>query len=127
MAEYLSVPADCLHVLPADLNKNVVALAEPMAVCVRGARRARIALGDRVAVLGAGTIGLLSVLAARESGASEVFVTARYPHQRALAESLGATRVFGTIEEMVARRRARVDGRGDRNGRRQIRRVDAKR
>jgi threonine dehydrogenase-like Zn-dependent dehydrogenase len=60
MAEYLSVPAECLHALPADLNSNVAALAEPMAVCVRGARRARIALGDRVAVLGGGTIGLLS-------------------------------------------------------------------
>ena len=41
------------------------------------------------------------MLAARESGAREVFVTARYPHQRALAESLGVTRVFGTIDEMV--------------------------
>ena len=101
MAEYLSVPAECLHVLPADLNSNVAALAEPMAVCVRGARRARIALGDRVGVLGGGTIGLLSALAARESGAREVFVTARYPHQRALAESLGVTRAFATIEEMV--------------------------
>ncbi|HTK97412.1 MAG TPA: alcohol dehydrogenase catalytic domain-containing protein [Pseudomonadales bacterium] len=101
MAEYLSVPAECLHALPADLNSNVAALAEPMAVCVRGARRARIALGDRVAVLGGGTIGLLSALAARESGAREVFVTARYPHQRALAQSLGVTRAFATIEEMI--------------------------
>ncbi len=101
MAEYLSVPAECLHMLPADLHRNVAALAEPMAVCVRGARRARIVLGDRVGVLGGGTIGLLSALAARESGAREVFVTARYPHQRALAESLGVTRAFATIEEMV--------------------------
>ena len=101
MTEYLSVPADCLHTLPADLNDNVAALAEPMAVCVRGTRRARIELGDRVAVLGAGTIGLLSVLTAREAGASEVFVTARHPHQRALAQSLGATRVFANIDEMV--------------------------
>jgi L-iditol 2-dehydrogenase len=101
MAEYLTVPADCLHLLPADLNDNVAALAEPMAVCVRGARRARIEIGDRVAVLGAGTIGLLSVIAAREAGAGEVFVTARYPHQRALAEALGATRVFATIEQMI--------------------------
>lgn len=101
MAEYLSVPVDCLHTLPADLSDNVAALAEPLAVCVRGARRARIKLGDRVAVLGAGSIGLLSVLTAREAGASEIFVTARHPHQRALAQSLGATRVFATIEEMV--------------------------
>jgi threonine dehydrogenase-like Zn-dependent dehydrogenase len=101
MAEYLSVPADGLHVLPAVMSDNVAALAEPMAVCVRGSRRAGIELGDRVAVLGAGTIGLLSILTAREAGASEVFVTARHPHQRALAQSLGATRVFATIDEMT--------------------------
>lgn len=101
MAQYLSVPADGLHALPGDLNDNVAALAEPMAVCVRGTRRAGIGIGDRVAVLGAGSIGLLSVLTAREAGAGEVFVTARYPHQRALAQSLGATRVFATIEQMI--------------------------
>jgi threonine dehydrogenase-like Zn-dependent dehydrogenase len=101
MAEFLSVPADCLHALPADLDGNVAALAEPMAVCVRGTRRAGVELGDRVAVLGAGTIGLLSVLTAREAGASEVFITARHPHQRMLAQSLGATRVFATIEAMI--------------------------
>lgn len=101
MTEYLSVPADCLHALPADLNDNVAALAEPMAVCVRGVRVGRVGLGDRVAVLGAGSIGLLSLLAAREAGAGEIFVTARYPHQAALARALGATRVFATIEQMT--------------------------
>ena len=102
MAEYLTVPASCLHTLPADLNDNVAALAEPMAVCVRGIRRGGVSLGDRVAILGGGTIGLLSILAAHDAGAGEVFATARYPHQRALAESLGVTRVFASADEMVA-------------------------
>jgi len=101
MTEFMSVPAECLHPLPADLNDNVAALAEPMAVCVRGVRLGGVGLGDRVAVLGAGSIGALSVLAAREAGAGEIFVTARYPHQAALAQALGATRVFATIEQMT--------------------------
>jgi L-iditol 2-dehydrogenase len=101
MTEFMSVPAECLHALPADLNDNVAALAEPMAVCVRGVRLGGVGLGDRVAVLGAGSIGALSVLAAREAGAGEIFVTARYPHQAALAQALGATRVFATIEQMT--------------------------
>jgi len=101
MAEYMTVPEDCLHLLPGDLDDNVAALAEPMAVCVRGVRRAQIDVGDRVAVLGAGTIGLLSVLTAREAGAGEIFVTARYPHQRALAKALGATEVFATIDQLI--------------------------
>jgi threonine dehydrogenase-like Zn-dependent dehydrogenase len=94
MAEYLCVPAGCLHVFPTAIDRNVAALAEPMAVCVRGVRLGGIALGSRVAVLGAGTIGLLSLVAARTAGAGEVFVTARYPHQAELARALGATEVF---------------------------------
>jgi threonine dehydrogenase-like Zn-dependent dehydrogenase len=100
MAEFLTVPAACLHTLAPDLNNNVAALAEPMAVCVRGVRRGGVGLGDRVAVLGAGSIGLLSVIAAREAGASEVFITARHPHQAALARAMGATQVFESIDAM---------------------------
>jgi L-iditol 2-dehydrogenase len=94
MAEFVCVPADCLYELPPGFDRNVAALAEPMAVCVRGIRLGRVGLGDRVAVLGAGTIGLLSLLAARDAGAGEVYVTARYPHQAELARALGATGVF---------------------------------
>lgn len=94
MADYFDVPAACLHVLPDALDDNVAALCEPMAVCVRGVRLGGVGIGDRVAVLGAGTIGLLSILVARNAGASEVFVTARYPRQAELARALGATRVY---------------------------------
>src|SRR5690606_9327645 len=45
-------------------------------------------------VLGAGSIGLLAVLAARDAGAGEIWITARHPHQAALATALGASRVF---------------------------------
>jgi threonine dehydrogenase-like Zn-dependent dehydrogenase len=72
----------------------VAALTEPLAVAVHGLRLAPVCAGDRVAVLGAGTIGLMSVAAARASGASEVWVTARYAHQAEAARRLGATRVF---------------------------------
>ncbi len=93
-AEYIRVPERALFPLPAELDWPVAALTEPTAVAVHGARLAGVRLGDRVAVLGAGTIGLLSVLAARAAGASEVLVTARHPHQRAAAESFGA-RAYG--------------------------------
>jgi threonine dehydrogenase-like Zn-dependent dehydrogenase len=94
MAEYLCVPASCLHVFATPVDRNVAALAEPMAVCVRGVRLGGVALGSRVAVLGAGSIGLLSLVAARAAGAGEVYVTARYPHQAERARALGATEVF---------------------------------
>jgi L-iditol 2-dehydrogenase len=95
-AEELAVPAYALYALPDGLSFEVGALAEPLAVCVHGVRLAGVGLGDRVLVLGAGSIGLLAVAAARAAGAREVGVTARHPHQAEMARQLGASHVFGS-------------------------------
>jgi L-iditol 2-dehydrogenase len=102
MTEYLCVPDNCLHDLPSGVSANVAALAEPMAVSVRGVRLGQVTLGSRVAVLGAGSVGLLAILAARAAGAREIFATARYPHQAERARALGATHVVATIEALLA-------------------------
>lgn len=102
MTEFLCVPDNCLHDLPNSVSSNVAALAEPMAVSVRGVRLGQISLGSRVAVLGAGTVGLLAILAARAAGAGEIFVTARYPHQAERARALGATHVVTSVDQMLA-------------------------
>lgn len=94
MADFLTVPADALYAMPTSLPAHISALAEPMAVCVRGVRMARLDAGERVAILGAGSIGLLTILAARAAGAREILITARHPHQQALARALGADVVF---------------------------------
>lgn len=99
LADYVLVPGRAAFRLPDALDFELGALAEPTAVCVHAVRLAGVRLGDRVLVLGAGTIGLLSVLAARAAGATEVAVTARHPHQREMARRCGATRVFATDEE----------------------------
>jgi L-iditol 2-dehydrogenase len=94
MAEAVCVPARRLFRVPADLPPQLAALCEPMAVVVHGLRRAALEPGQRVLVLGAGSIGLLSVLAARTQGAGDVWLTARHPHQARLGEALGASRVL---------------------------------
>jgi threonine dehydrogenase-like Zn-dependent dehydrogenase len=73
-----------------------------MAVVVHGLARGGFAAGQRVLVLGAGSIGLLGVLAARALGAREVLVTARHAHQAKLAGELGATRVLAEAEADAA-------------------------
>jgi len=50
-------------------------------------------LGSRIAILGAGSLGLLTIIAARNAGVDEIHVSARYPHQAALATALGASSV----------------------------------
>jgi len=97
-AEHLVVPAARLFRVPADLSFPLAALAEPLAVCVHGVERGGGAAGKRVLVIGAGTIGLLSVLAARAAGAAEVRLIARHPHQAALGRALGASRVLPEAE-----------------------------
>jgi hypothetical protein len=68
----------------------VASLAEPLAVAVRGVSLGRIDDDSRVLVLGAGTIGLLSGLLARERAtAGSVAITARHAQQRDAAKRLG--------------------------------------
>ena len=101
-AEFVDVAPERLHPLPAELDVGVAALVEPLAVAVRAVRLARMDFGARVAVLGGGTIGLLSVAAARAGGAGSIHVTARHPHQAALALALGANETFADIDAMHA-------------------------
>ena len=93
-AEYVRIPAYAAFPLPAGVDCEVGALTEPLAVTVHAARLAPVRLGHRVLVLGAGTIGLLVVAAARAAGASEVWITARHAHQARAASAMGAARVF---------------------------------
>jgi threonine dehydrogenase-like Zn-dependent dehydrogenase len=102
-AEFVTVPAQAVYALPEGLPPGAGALVEPLAVCVRGTRRGRVGCGDRVAILGGGTIGLVSILTARSSGAKDVLVTARHDHQRAAARALGADEVFEDTAAMARR------------------------
>ncbi len=109
--ETLTVPQENLFPVADDLDFAVAALAEPLAVAVHGHRvaaqldSARPTHGERVVVLGAGPIGLMSVFYAAQAGA-EVAVTARYEHQAGAARMLGATHVFDSDndgpDELVA-------------------------
>jgi threonine dehydrogenase-like Zn-dependent dehydrogenase len=62
-----------------------------------------------VLVLGAGTIGLAAVIAARAGGAGEVLVTARRPQQRAAALALGADRVLDDTDDAGLREAVQDD------------------
>ena len=94
MSEYFLAQESLVYSLPEGMPWPVAALSEPCAISLHAMKRAGLQRGQRVLVLGAGTIGLFAVLVARDAGASRIGVTARYPHQAAAARSLGATDVF---------------------------------
>lgn len=102
LAEYVVAPARRLYRAPADLPPAVAALAEPAAVAVHGLTRLGPEPPERLLVLGAGSIGLLTLLAARAAGVPEVWITARHDHQAALARDLGAKRVLREAEAGAA-------------------------
>lgn len=93
-SEYLVVPAHRLYAVPEDLAAPLAALSEPVAVVVHALQLGGFVAGQRVLVLGGGTIGLLTAAVARLWGAGEIALTARHPHQAALARRLGASDVF---------------------------------
>jgi len=101
LAEFVTVPATRLFPISGEIDPATAALTEPMAVAVHGVRRGALEPGQRVLVLGAGTVGLLSVVAARAAGAGEVWLSARHPHQADLGRSLGASRVLSEDEASV--------------------------
>jgi L-iditol 2-dehydrogenase len=89
-ADYLVTLARSVHVLPAGVPLEAAALTEPLGVALYGTRRARVGLGDRVLVLGAGPIGLLALQTAIAAGAREVWQADRRAERLALAARLGA-------------------------------------
>jgi threonine dehydrogenase-like Zn-dependent dehydrogenase len=79
-----------LHQVPDHLSDEAAVLVEPTACAVHAARAA-IADGGLVVVLGAGTLGLLTVAAVRHLATPATIVaTAKHPEQRRLARALGA-------------------------------------
>jgi threonine dehydrogenase-like Zn-dependent dehydrogenase len=98
LAEYVAVPDYTLYPLPDALDYELAALVEPLAVAVHGLHLVDISFGERVVVLGGGSIGVMVALAARALGAAEVVVTCRYEHQAKAALAAGATRAVQAEE-----------------------------
>jgi threonine dehydrogenase-like Zn-dependent dehydrogenase len=102
LSDRMVVSAERVYRLAAGLDASVAALTEPVAVSVHGLERGDFEKGQRVLVLGAGAVGLVTLVAAQSLGAGEVFVTARYAHQAKMARALGANRVLDEADADLA-------------------------
>jgi L-iditol 2-dehydrogenase len=85
------VPAQLAHVLPDSVSLAEAALAEPAAVAWRAVGRGRPQPGERVAVVGDGTVGLLAAHLAGLFSPAEVVVHGLRADQAVLAADLGAS------------------------------------
>ncbi|MDD2458157.1 MAG: alcohol dehydrogenase catalytic domain-containing protein [Eubacteriales bacterium] len=97
-SEYFAVDAAKITPLPDSMTFEEGAMIEPLAVTVHAAKRVGDVTGKKVAVLGAGPIGILLVQTLKAFGAAEVLVTDVSDLRLELASECGADYVFNTRE-----------------------------
>lgn len=97
MTKFVRVPARCLHRVPEKLAMHMAALTEPCSVAYNAViNNTRITPGDRVVVLGPGTIGILCAAMARLAGAEVAVVGLEADRGRLqIAEQYGCVSIVG--------------------------------
>jgi threonine dehydrogenase-like Zn-dependent dehydrogenase len=96
-----------LHAVPDRVPDERAVLVEPLACAIHAALRGRPEPGASALVVGAGTVGILTLLALREfTDVGTIVMVAKHPGQRDLAMRYGATEVVGPREAVSAVRRA---------------------
>jgi len=98
-AEYLKAPSNRIYKIPNNLSFDDATLIEPYAVATHIVKRSGVRVGDRVAVLGAGPIGLCTLQVAKLAGAKSVVITDIVDYRLQLAKKLGADVIINSSKE----------------------------
>jgi (R,R)-butanediol dehydrogenase/meso-butanediol dehydrogenase/diacetyl reductase len=99
MAEYAVIPSYAAYKLPDSVSDELGALVEPLSVAFHAVSQGNVRTGDTVAIVGAGTIGLSVLLAARAAGASDIYVVDKVKRRGELALAMGATAFINPEDE----------------------------
>ncbi|MEU5013813.1 alcohol dehydrogenase catalytic domain-containing protein [Streptomyces sp. NPDC021749] len=114
MTDLFTIPADRVHRVPDGMTDIEAVLVEPLATPVHAVAKAGDLTGRTVAVLGAGPIGLLTLIAARHAGAARIAVTDLLDGKRDRALRLGAdTALPADAPDLVEQARAVLGGPAD--------------
>jgi L-iditol 2-dehydrogenase len=107
-AEYIRVPARIVTLntqeIPPHVTYEEAAVTEPLACVLHGIEEAGVRLGDTVAIVGAGPIGLLHLLSAKKMGAGRLIISDTVDERLKLAQKIGADETINaknkdTVEE----------------------------
>lgn len=102
--EYLVHHGQFTYKLPDAMSLEEGAMLEPLAVGMHAARRGDVRAGDSIATLGSGTIGLMTLQAAKAYGASLAIAVDLVDSRLTLARKLGATHTVNARNEDVVQR-----------------------
>ena len=116
-AEYIKVPARMVLVnmqeVPQHVSYEEAATTEPLACVLHGVEEARVKLGDTVAIIGAGPIGLLHLLTVKKIGAEKTIIIDLVDERLNFAEKLGVDETINAGRENVVEKvRQLTDGYG---------------
>ncbi len=107
---YIAFPANMAFKLPENISTKEGALVEPLAVGIHSANQGQVKMGDSVVILGAGCIGLVTLLACKAYGATDITVVDVVPKRLEVAKKLGATRTINAAETDVLAEMDRLTG-----------------
>jgi L-iditol 2-dehydrogenase len=111
-AEFVSVPARILYRLPDNFPFAEAAMLEAVAVAIHGVNLAQLAPNSSALVLGAGTIGILTLQALKAAGCSKVIITDVDARRLELAGKLGATETFLSDDSLLKKILERTNNEG---------------
>jgi L-iditol 2-dehydrogenase len=113
-AEYIKVPARMVLVnmqeIPEGVSFEEAAITEPLACVLHGVEEADVKLGDTVAIIGAGPIGLLHLLTVKKIGATKAIVIDLVNERLDFAQKLGADVTINSGKENVEARIKELTG-----------------
>ena len=113
LKDYVVHPEDMCFKLPDNVSTKEGALVEPLSVGLHACRQGGVTVGNSVVVLGAGCIGLCTLLSAKAFGASEIIVVDLFEKRLEFAKKMGATHVInGKEEDVIARVNELLRGKG---------------
>lgn len=101
MCEWFRAPRHALIQLPPGLDVADACLVEPASVAWHSCHVGDVGPDTRVAIVGAGAIGILAAASAQAMGASDVAVEARHPHQHDAREQIGAVTPTGDYDVVI--------------------------
>lgn len=101
MTQRMWVPASQIVPVPTSFDSLKAVMLEPLGVAIHAVDLAKPHLLERVALLGAGPIGLLVLQVLHAAGAGDILVVEPLEHRRKLAAQLGAARVASSFDELI--------------------------
>ena len=113
LMNYIAFPENMAFKLPDNISTKEGALVEPLAVGMHAAKQGNVKLGDSVVILGSGCIGLVTLLACKAFGATDITVVDVIPKRLEYAKKLGATTIINAAEkDVLAEIDKLTDGKG---------------